>query len=302
MPCGNKRLLLTGATGLIGRELAEPLAAAGFEVWAITIDEVSPDNGFKWIRGSLFDESFVEKTVADVRPTHLLNLAWATTGDYLTNDVNYRFLSAGESLARSFVRHGGRRAVYAGTCFEYKFKDDPIGEDDPLDAEKNAYTHCKNALREAAQEIFKEQGVSFAFGRIFYAFGRGEAKTRLTGLVLDKLRKGESVEIKSGPLEKDYIYSRDIAAAFVALLDANAEGAVNICSGRAVTIRDFALTLAEKLGRPDLVVFNDDCAGQPRRIVGDARRLRDEVGYSPKWSLGEAMAEIAAYSGQGERR
>ena len=297
MPCGNKRLLLTGATGLIGRELAEPLAAAGFEVYAITIDEVNPDNGFKWIRGSLFDESFVEKTVAHVRPTHLLNLAWATTGDYLTNDVNYRFLAAGESLARSFARHRGRRAVYAGTCFEYKFKDDPIKESDALDAEKNAYTHCKNALREAAQEIFKEQGVSFAFGRIFYAFGRGEAKTRLTGLVLDKLRKGESVEIKSGPLEKDYIYSRDIAAAFVALLDANAEGAVNICSGRAVTIRDFALTLAEKLGRPDLVVFNDDCAGQPRRIVGDARRLRDEVGYSPKWSLGEAMAEIVAYGG-----
>ena len=295
MPCGNKRLLLTGATGLIGRELSAPLTAAGFDVHAISVDERNPDNGYHWHRGSVFDREFIDRTMAAVRPTHLLNLAWATTGDYLTNEINYRFLEAGENLARSFVRQGGVRAVYAGTCFEYKFKDAPIGENDELDAEKNAYTHCKNALRESAQRIFADGGVSFAFGRIFYAYGRGEAKTRLTGVIIDRLQRGEPVEIKSGPLEKDYIYSRDIAAAFTALLDAEAEGAVNLCTGKTVTIREFALTLAEKLGRPELLVFRDDCDGQPRRFVGDATRLRVEVGYWPRWTLAEAMDEIVAF-------
>lgn len=292
MPGCEKRVLVTGATGLIGKELVNPLLATGFEVYAITIDEHNPDNGIHWLKGSLFDDEFVTAAVRQVRPTHLLNMAWATTGDYLTNDVNYRFLHAGEVLAREFVAAGGRRAVYAGTCFEYRFKDEPIRECDALDPEKNAYTHCKNALRINAGERFAAGGVSFGFGRIFYVYGRNEAKTRLTGLVIDKLNRGENVVIKAGPLKKDYIYAKDIANAFVALLDSSVEGPVNICTGKAITIREYVQTLAGKLGRPELVEFADDCANQPPIVVGDNTRLTQEVGYSPRYGLDCALNEI----------
>lgn len=292
MHCSEKRVLVTGATGLIGKELPTPLKDAGFEIHAITIDEANPENGIHWIRGSVFDERFVRDVVASIRPTHLLNMAWATTGDYLTSEVNYRFLKAGEGIARAFAENGGKRAVFAGTCFEYRFKDEPLREADALDTEKFAYTHCKNALREQASGIFGNAGVSFGYGRIFYAYGRGEAKTRLTGMVLDKLGRGEEVVIRSGPLLKDYIYSKDIAGAFAALLDSRAEGAVNICTGRAVSIRDFVMTLADRVGRRDLVRFEDDCANQPPLIVGDSTRLNVEVGYRPYHSLEKAMDEI----------
>lgn len=294
MHCCDKRVLVTGATGLIGKELCEPLLARGFEIYAITIDEVNPDNGIHWLKGSLFDDEFINAAVDKVRPTHLLNMAWATTGDYLTNDINYKFLHAGETLARAFVAKGGKRAVYAGTCFEYRFKDSPIKEADELDAEKNAYTHCKNALRESAGKIFAEGGVGFGFGRIFYVYGRNEAKTRLTGLVIDKLQRGEKVIIKAGPLMKDYIYAKDIANAFAALLDSSVEGPVNICTGKAVSIREYVTKLAEKLVHPELLVFEDDCANQPPIIVGDNTRLIREVGYLPRYELAEAFDEILA--------
>ncbi len=290
-----KRVLVTGATGLIGKESVGPLLAAGFEVFAITTKEQPPLNGVHWLRGSLFDDGFVRETVASTKPTHLLNLAWATTGDYLTNDVNYRFLSAGELLARSFVTVGGLRAVYAGSCFEYRLKGTPLRECDPLESERNVYTKCKNALRLSAEQIFKSGGVSFGFGRIFYAYGRGEARTRLTGLILDHARNGEKLVIKSGPLRKDYIYAKDIANAFVALLDSPIEGVVNIGTGRTVTIREFALKLASKLGCSDMLVFEDDCATQPSCVVADTTRLTEEVGYHPHYGLEEAFDEIVRY-------
>ena len=88
MTLSNKRVLLTGATGLIGKELAEPLLDKGFDVYAITIDNENPDNGIHWVKGNLFDVEFIKRTMADLKPTYLLNMAWCTTGDYLNSDMN----------------------------------------------------------------------------------------------------------------------------------------------------------------------------------------------------------------------
>ena len=292
MPPPKKTLLVTGATGLIGKELADPLFKAGFDVHAITIDRDNPDNGIHWIPGSLFDEAFVGETLDALRPDYLLNMAWATTGDYLVSDINYSFLAAGIHLARRFAAAGGRRAVFAGTCFEYRFRDEPLREDGPLEPGRNNYTFCKNALREIAERIFADKGVSFGYGRIFYVYGRRENATRLAGRIVDRLLHGERVRITAGPLLRDYIYARDIAGAFSALLDSAAEGPVNICTGRAVSIRDFTLAIARRIGREDLVDFEDDCANQPPIIVGDNTRLLEEVGFHPAYTLDEAVDEI----------
>lgn len=292
MSCCDHRVLVTGATGLIGRELANPLKRAGFEVHAVSRDIPVSAQGFVWHRGSLFDEDFIRRVIREVRPSHLLNLAWCTTGDYLTSDLNARFLAAGEALARHFVAAGGCCAVYAGTCFEYKLGKVPLSENDELDALKNPYVRCKDELRRRATGIFSRAGVSFAYGRIFYVFGRGEPNSRLTGMVLEKLLREERVTIKAGPLAKDYIYAKDVAASFVALLRAPVEGPVNVCTGRAITIRDFVMTIARRIGRVDLVAFEDDCANQPPVIVGDNTRLTDEVGYRPQWTIDQAVADL----------
>ncbi len=56
----------------------------------------------------------------EVQPTHLLHFAWiATPGVYWDSAENFRWVSAGERLLRSFRAHGGRRVVMAGSCAEY---------------------------------------------------------------------------------------------------------------------------------------------------------------------------------------
>ena len=292
MNSSNKKVLITGATGLIGRELSPYMQKAGFDVYAITLDDTNPDNGFHWIKGNLFDSHFVEKTIKEISPEYLLNLAWATTGDYLTSNLNYMFLSAGINLLKSFSENGGKRAVFAGTCFEYAFKDTPLQETDPLDASKNTYTFCKNKLHETAELFCIDNGISFGYGRIFYVFGHQENKSRLTGVLLDKLSRGEEVLIKAGPLQKDYMYTKDIAGAFTAFLDKDVRGVVNICTGRAVSIKDYCLLFGRKLGCEHLLNFADDCAGQPRLIVGNNSRLANEVGFTPAYTLETAIDEI----------
>lgn len=288
----DKIVLVTGATGLIGKELEKPLRDAGFDIHAITIDEDNPDNGIHWLRGSLFDEKFVRQCMKSVKPTHLLNMAWATTGDYLTSDINYRFLQAGVTLAQSFAENGGKRAVYAGTCFEYKFKDSPLKESDELDPGKSVYAFCKDRLRSIVQFLFEQRGISFGYGRIFYVFGRNEAKSRLSGMVFDRLSRGERVLINSGPLRKDYMYSKDIATAFVKFLDSKVEGCVNICTGNAISIKEFTYSIATAIGKADLLDYGSFDGNQPLVVVGSPARLNEEVGFVPSYSIQSAISDI----------
>ncbi|MEG1553046.1 MAG: NAD(P)-dependent oxidoreductase [Kiritimatiellia bacterium] len=292
MNSSNNRVLLTGATGLIGKELIAPLKSAGFEIYAITIDETNLTNGVHWIKGDLFDETFVARTVADVKPYYLLNMAWATTGDYLASNINYNFLAAGIHLIQQFAKNGGERAVFAGTCFEYAFREAPLKEDETLDPNKTTYTFCKHQLHEITARFCQSNDISLGYGRIFYVYGNGESKTRLTGMLIDKLSNNEEITIKSGPLIKDYIYAKDIANAFVRLLDSNVQGAVNICTGKGIRIGDYARAIAKALNKEPLLKFTDDCAGQPAVIVGDNTRLTTEVGYTIQYDLETALKEI----------
>ena len=288
----SKKVLVTGATGLIGKELIEPLKEKSFEIYAITIDENNPNNGVKWIKGSLFDNNFIKNTMEIVKPDYLLNMAWATTGDYLKSDINYKFLNAGVELLKHFKDNGGKRVVFAGTCFEYKFKDEPLKENDELSPEKTVYTFCKNKLHEIATFFCKMYDISFGYGRIFYVYGKNEDKTRLTGMVIDKLSKNEEVVIKSGNLYKDYMYAKDIANAFASFLDSEVTGTVNICTVKAISIKEYVLTIAKELGKEHLITFQDEPSNQPPIIVGDNSRLVNEVGYKINLNKKENIKEI----------
>ncbi len=288
----SKKVLVTGATGLIGKELIKPLLEHNFEVYSITIDENNPDNAINWIKGNLFDENCIKIVMEKIKPEYLLNMAWCTVGDYLKSDINYKFLNAGTNLLKHFKDNGGKRVVFAGTCFEYKFKDEPLKETDELEPEKTVYTFCKNKLHEIAKYFCKMNNISLAYGRIFYVYGRNEDKSRLTGMIIDKLSHGEEVIIKSGSLYKDYMYAKDIAGAFVSLLDSNIEGSVNICTGKAVSIKDYAFEIGRQMGKEQLVIFKDEPSNQPPIIVGDNSRLVNEVRYKINYDLNTGIKEI----------
>ena len=288
----SKKVFLTGGTGLIGKELWQPLVQAGFEVYALTLDDNMPVvPGITWVKGNLFDEGKMADFFARIRPSYLLNMAWCASGDYQTSNVNFDFVRAGLALLKSFAANGGKRAVFVGTCLEYAPQETPLKETDPL-APSCVYAYCKNALRELAELFCKQNGLEFAYGRIFYVYGKNEHPKRLTASIINRLRAGEKVQINHAQLSKDYLYTKDIAAAFTALLNGEITGCVNICSGRAVSLADFARAIARRLGREDLLDLQQLPTDQPLSIVGDNSRLTQQVHFSPRYTLDSALTEI----------
>lgn len=291
MSCCNKKVLITGASGLIGKQTIEPLRSAGFEIYALTIDDSNPDIGVNWIRCNIFNEESLKAVFESVKPQYLLNLAWCTTEDYLTSNLNFDFLSAGLKMLKYFSANGGKRAVYTGTCFEYEFKNSPLKETDRINPQ-TVYAKCKNYLKEIAELYCEQNGIEFAYGRIFYVFGSGEHPKRLTAAIVNNLKSNKEVTINNGDLIKDYMYTKDIAGAFVKLLDSSVNGVVNICTGRGISLRDYALIYAKKMKKEEYLKINKELTNQPPVIVGDNSRLSNEVGYKLQYTTEEAIEEI----------
>src|SRR5712691_8441239 len=113
-----KRILVTGASGFIGRRCVELLAESQSEVHVAGRSDFSLlGSGIVPHRTNLMDPGQVESLVAEVHPTHLLHLAWVTNpGEYWTAPENLDWVSCSLQLMRLFTEYGGKRAVLVGSC------------------------------------------------------------------------------------------------------------------------------------------------------------------------------------------
>ncbi len=279
-----KKVLLTGATGLIGKYAIKPLLDAGFEVFALSGKTQEEIKGVNWIKANLFDFTEIKNVVKQIKPQYLLHFAWITGSGYLSSEQNYELRDASLNLLKEFQHFGGKRAVFAGTCFEYEFKNEPLKEDGKLNP-TSIYAKCKNELNKNATVFSEQNNVSFGWGRIFYVYGEGENEKRLVPFVINSLKNDKEITITAGELIKDYLFAGDVAGAFVKFLDSDVIGSVNICSARPIKIKEIVSLIAKKLKKEHLVTFEDKPSSEPERIVGDNSRLINEVGYCPKFSF-----------------
>ena len=295
------RVLVTGATGFIGQGTLASLAKAGFDVHAVTSRDVrhlaAPE--IHWEQADLHSAPDTARLLARVEPTHLLHLAWyAEPGAFWRSPENLRWVEASLRLLRLFAEHGGRRAVVAGSCAEYAWETRTtcVEGQTPCDP-ATLYGVSKHALRLVAERYAQEIGLSLAWGRVFFVYGPREDPARLGGSVARSLASGQPALCSHGEQRRDFLYSEDLADAFVALLASSVQGPVNLASGIPVRIRELVHALAEAAGRPDLVRLGAVPASpnEPEELVADITRLRDEVGWVPPASLKQRATDTMSW-------
>ncbi|HLY49388.1 MAG TPA: NAD(P)-dependent oxidoreductase [Solirubrobacteraceae bacterium] len=296
-----KRVLVTGATGFIGRWTLPRLVAQGYEVHALSRrggGAAGPPE-VRWETLDLLDPATAGELIERISPTHLLHLAWyAEPGKFWHSPENLRWVEASLRLLRAFAAGGGERVLAAGTCAEYEWQARVrCLEDETPCRPATVYGASKHGLHLIAQKFAEREGLSLAWGRIFFVFGPGEHPQRLGGGAARALARGEPAELSHGRQVRDFLYSEDLADAFVAVLDSGVEGAVNLASGQATTIRELVEALALAAGRPDLPRFGarDPAPGEPAALTADVTRLREQVGWTPPASLQERARDTIAW-------
>jgi len=287
------RVLLTGATGLIGRHSIAPLQARGYDVVP-----ASRSGGGGGLALDLLDPAACRRSVAETRADTLLHLAWADGPDRWTTPANLDWVAATLVLLRAFADAGGKRAVLVGSCAEYDWSQPVLSETTPL-IPATLYGVAKARLGQLAMAAAPALNLSLAWARPFFTYGPNEPKGRLFGDLIRGFTAGQPVECSDGEQRRDFLHVDDLAGGLAALLDSPVTGAVNIASGVAVPVKDMILTLARQMGRSELVRLGarPRPANDPACLQADVTRLRDEVGFVPRHDMQSGIRAVLAAEG-----
>lgn len=290
-----KKVLLTGASGFIGRHTIPFLLRNGYEVYAVYSTKrpnFIEDRNLFWLQCDLLDLEKCKQLLSEIKPTHLLHFAWYTVpGKYWTSLENIRWVQASLELAINFYKSGGKRAVFAGTCAEYDWNYGYCSEDITPLKPSTLYGACKNSLQQILTQFSKQVGLSYAWGRIFFLYGPYEAKTRLIPSVIISLLQDRQAQCTHGEQIRDFLHVEDVASAFVSLLESNVEGPVNIASGQPIALKTICYTIADLLGKRHLIRLGvlPVPENEAPFLVADVQKLNQQVGWKSRITLEEGL-------------
>ena len=276
MSARGRLVLLTGATGFVGRQVLRALAERGSGVRVVVraSSEVRLPDGSAIERVIATPDMWAEdaawwaEACRGVRT--VIHCAWyAEPGQYLRSPKNSESLAGTLRLADGASQAGVGRFVGVGSCFEYDLDLGLLSVDSPL-RPTTPYAEAKVTAYTALAQSLPAKDVELLWCRLFYLYGEGEDERRLVPYLHARLRAGEPAELTSGAQIRDYL---DVRVAGRMVVDAalgTAQGPINICSGIPVTVRELAERIADQYGRRDLLRFGarPDNLVDPLRVVG----------------------------------
>lgn len=268
--------------------------------------------GVRRVPGDVLAPESVVRAVAETGAEGVCHLAaLARVRDSRVDPLAYWRTNVGGTLAvlQAITSQDGPpgRLVVASTCAVYGERaPQPITED-AVPKPSNPYGASKLAADQAVADVAATGAIGAISLRAFNISGgmpgRADAdETRLIPKIV-AVAQGRADELTvngDGSVVRDYLHVLDMADAFVRALDAAKPGtwtAYNVGSERRSTIVDVIATAEAVTGVPLPVRYNPP-ADEPRELLADARRIRDELGWSPRRSSLDQVVRDAWQSTQ----
>ena len=243
--------------------------------------------------------ALTRERLAALRPRAVVHLAAAPrTADpwaALTDD-----LRMAESLMRAIAEYGPHiPMLVAGSAAQYGMgMPRPLTEQDPTEP-VSTYGAVKCVLERALTAQPLHHGARVIWTRSFNHIGPGQKLdaplVQWVGQVVDAESAGAGV-LRTGALQvvRDFLDVRDVADAYLALIDSDAEGVVNVASGIGVSL-DALVGLLFREARVPMRLAHDptlDRAIDPPHVVGDPTRLRALTAWEPRIGLAQSVRDV----------
>ena len=304
-----KHVLVTGGAGYIGSHACKALAAAGYV--PVTFDNLvyGHRSAVRWgpfIHGDILDRAALDTALRTWRPVAVMHFAaFAYVGESVANPGRYyRNNVVGSLTLLEAMRDAGvSRLVFSSTCATYGVPQAvPITEDHPQ-MPINPYGASKLMVERMLRDFDEAHGLRSISLRYFNAAGADpdgdagedhEPENHLIPLVLDAAAGrrpdimvfGDKYPTPDGTCIRDYIHVSDLAQAHVLALRALENGvattAYNLGNGRGFSVRQVIETARQVTGRAVTAVIAPQRLGDPAELVGDAGRIRAELGWLPQ--------------------
>jgi len=289
-----KRVLVTGGTGMVGRQIVDLVVAGGGQVRVVSLDDVQPNAEAEYVHGDLTDLGFCSSVTKDI--DFVFHVAGIKGSVAVTTRKPASFLvpllMMNTNVLEASRQNGVERLVYTSSIGAYPsrevFHEADAWDGPPMDE----FPGWAKRMGELQIRAYRAQYDlrSFAVVRLTNVYGPGDnfdpANAMVIPALMARIASGEDplVVWGDGSAVREFAYSGDVAAGIVLALLRGTDGdPVNLGTGCGTTIRELVETLAT------VVPFNYEFdaskpSGFARRVMNiDAARA--QLGYEPATTL-----------------
>ena len=299
------KYLITGVMGFVGRYFVEYLNEKEPEskIYGIDITQKC-DMDIKYRSLNLMDGKQVNRIVRSLKPDYIVHLAaissvaqsWKEPANCFMNNMS-AFLNLAEA-----VRNNGlnTRILSVGSSEEYGIYDEPMTESLNLHP-KSPYSVARLSQEYMSKLYVDNFNMDIVMTRSFNHIGPRQNTRFVIPSFIEQL-----IDISSGKKEnkmmvgnidvvRDFTDVRDVVDAYYLIIkNAPNRSVYNVCSGQGVKLRDIINTTSKQLGiKPNIVVDASRVrANEIPSVIGDNRKLKQELGWNPKYTLQQTIADM----------
>ncbi|MER3429361.1 MAG: UDP-glucose 4-epimerase GalE [Pyrinomonas sp.] len=312
-------VLVTGGAGYIGSATVELLCERGESV--VVLDDLARGHrgavpeGVAFYHGEVGDVELVRRVAREHGVEACIHFAaLAYVGESVEDPARYfrNNVAQGIALLDALMAEGVKLMVFSSTCATYgEPVRVPIPEDHPQQP-ANPYGWSKLMMEQIMRAYDQAYGLRFVALRYFNAAGAtpncGEDHDPETHLIPNVLAAaegklpyvsvyGNDYPTPDGTCIRDFIHVADLGEAHILALDylrrGGASDAFNLGNGRGYSVLEVIETAQRVTGKRIEVRFEGRRAGDPSRLVADARRAQAVLGWRPRYADLERIIRTA---------
>ena len=295
-------VLITGGTGLVGRNLVARLESDGYDPVAVGSEH------------DLRDAAVAARLLSDVQPRVLFHLAARVGGIYANSTqkpgfyrdnvlINTHVLDAAVASGVEFVF-----AMGTGCAYPKRLEGQVLHEEDYLDGvpeeTNDAYAYAKRGMLVHLEALRKHEALDYCYCLPSNVYGPYDnfhpEHSHVVAALVRRFVEGRDARAEEvaiwgdGSAQRDFLYIEDCVAAMVLLFEQRVSGTVNVATGEQRTITALAQATAAAAGYTGSITYDTSMpAGQAGRAF-DTTRVRS-TGWTPTHDLEEGLQKTISW-------
>lgn len=294
-----KKIILTGATGMIGSAIVRESLKQDYEITCIVRKNSSRINNIpKDSRVHIIDAEICEYKTLELKEKYdiFMHLAWDKTTVGGRDDVDCQLKNIQYTLdaVRLAKKCGCSVFIGAGSQAEYGVQTVPLTPELPVNPE-SGYGIAKYTAGKFSSLLCKQLGIRFSWMRILSVYGKNDGENTLISYCIRELKTGRSPELTKCEQIWDYMNCDDAARAFLAVAEKGVDGKTYpLGSGHGRKLSEYLEELRSAINPSVPLGFGkkEYYPHQPMYLVADVSELSADTGWKAEVGFAEGIKEI----------
>ena len=242
------KVVVTGATGFVGRYTVKSLLDEGCEVISITTNKSITNDIMEMLKGSelVYLNSLEGVSERMIQNNCIIHCAWNNVQNALAPS---HYLHAFEQIKfiEKLAAFKPKKLIITGTCYEFGLTTGSVSVSDKTEP-NTPYAQAKKFVHCAADKIISESArIEFVWARLFYMYGKGQHEKSIYSQLITAIENNEAAfDMSKGEQLFDYMKIEQVANNLAYLVQHKAPKIVHVCNGYPTSLRSLVESIVQE--------------------------------------------------------